>query len=201
MPQEDAKRMRGFSGRVLAMKVGLEMSAKKFSFCSYSSQGKMTLRAHFSVKQEAAWLFLLETRQEDPGCWLTMRVERANAAPLILLPITWLPEPLLSPFHWIQNRRVALIPLFRPGVHVCWKRCRDGTSRAEWCPGVLAGRPGSCHWVQDWSMLGWAGLAACRLLLRAQSSKFPACYGCNTKIVSPNIVFAHEGCNSNSMFL
>lgn len=47
----------------------------------------------------------------------------------------------------------------------------------------------------------WAGLAACRLLLRAQSSKFPACDGCNTKIVSPNIVFAREGCNSNSMFL
>lgn len=54
VPQEDAKRMRGFSGKVLAMKIGLEMSVRKFSFCSYLSQGKMTLRAHFSVKQEAA---------------------------------------------------------------------------------------------------------------------------------------------------
>lgn len=51
--QEDAKRTRGFSGRVLAMKVALEVPVRKFSFCSYSSQGKMTLCAHFSVKQEA----------------------------------------------------------------------------------------------------------------------------------------------------
>ena len=52
-----------------------------------------------------------------------------------------------------------------------------------------------------WSMVVGAGPAACRWLLRSQSSKFPACYGCNTKIISLNIVFARKGCNSNSMFL
>jgi len=54
VPRDDAKRMRGFPGRVLAMKVGLETPVRKFSFCSCLSRGKMTLHAHFSVKQEAA---------------------------------------------------------------------------------------------------------------------------------------------------
>lgn len=62
VPQEDAKGTRGFSAGALAMKVGLEVSARKFSFCSYWSQGKMTLRACFSVKQGATQLLLLETR-------------------------------------------------------------------------------------------------------------------------------------------
>lgn len=46
VPQEDAKRMRGFSGRVLATKVGLETCARKLSFYSCLSQGKMTWHAH-----------------------------------------------------------------------------------------------------------------------------------------------------------
>lgn len=46
VPQEDAKRTRGFSGRVLAMKVGLETCARKLSLCSCLSQGKITWHAH-----------------------------------------------------------------------------------------------------------------------------------------------------------
>lgn len=67
VPQDDAKTMRGFFCRVLVMKVGLEMSARKFSFYSYLSLGKITLHAHFSIKQEDTWPLLMETRQEDPG--------------------------------------------------------------------------------------------------------------------------------------
>jgi len=44
-----------------------------------------------------------------------------------------------------------------------------------------------------WSMVVSSGPAACLWLLRAQSSEFPARYGCNTKIVSPNTAFSRKG--------